>query len=192
MPAGAGGCLRCGEKYPPGAKFCPECGWAISSGGPGGGGSAPVKSPVRRRRKSVSEDPESLPEKSSSRKTVKIDPEDKESPLKKRTARNRVKIEPEAAPAEKEGAGKDGGDDAKGKDDLGCGGWCIVLAVLAAVISTVWYLLTSFPRTSFWIAAPIIGWYTVSGIGFKGGKAVLSILLLTGIVWWGLWAHSAL
>ena len=55
-----------------------------------------------------------------------------------------------------------------------------------------WYLLTSFPRTSFWIAAPIIGWYTVSGIGFKGGKAVLSILLLTGIVWWGLWAHSVL
>ena len=115
-----------------------------------------------------------------------------ESVQKKRISPPKAKNAPGSAPAEKEGAGKDGGDDAKGKDDLGCGGWCIVLAVLAAVISTVWYLLTSFPRTSFWIAAPIIGWYTVSGIGFKGGKAVLSILLLTGIVWWGLWAHSVL
>ena len=146
---------------------------------------------MRRGPKSDPEEDGSPPKKRAPRKRAKSDPEEDGSPPKKRAPRKRAKNDPGSAPADKESAGKDG-DDAKGKDDLGCGGWCVVLAVLAAVVLVAWYLLTSFPRTSFWIAAPIIGWYTVSGIGFKGGKAVLSILLLTGIVWWGLWAHSVL
>ena len=115
-----------------------------------------------------------------------------ESVQKKRISPSKTKNAPGSAPAEKDGSGKDGEAAAGGKEEPTCGEWIIGIAVLAAIVSSAWFLVTSFPKTCFWIAAPIIGWYTVSGIGFKGGKAVLSILLLTGIVWWGLWAHSVL
>lgn len=79
----------------------------------------------------------------------------------------------------------------KKDNDSGCIGWIFLLAILAGGVWLLWTLLTGFPRTCFWIIAPIASLGILFGIGFKGAKALLTILLMAGIIWWGLWAHHS-
>ena len=157
---------------------------------------------------------ESTPKSKTSRRKVKKDAESPtgESASKEKTPRKKVKKDGEQPAAETAPGKKISQEEEKKEtdssseeakpaevlpafskkknDDPGCVAGAVILAILGGGIWLLWILLTGFPRTCFWIIAPIAGLLILFGIGFKGGKAILTILLTGGIIWWGWWAHT--
>ena len=176
-------CQNCGTELRPGMKFCPECGKAVSDTADGSS-----RNPDTAERTG-----EPAPKAKTPRKRTKKESGNKAAPAAPPKppvlAVPPRKSKPPKFSPPPSSSGDKKSTDSKENEELGFWGGCVVLAISGGVLWLLWLFATGYPKTCFWIIAPVALLILID-IGFKRAKAILSVLLMGGIVWWGIWVHS--
>lgn len=101
-----------------------------------------------------------------------------------------INLPPDKTPVQEDAVKNIRNDSGKPNDNVGWGTGLVFLALAALLLWLGWLFVTGYPRTTFWIFAPIVG-CVILCYADKLNKVVI-ILLCCGIVFWGWWAHCSL
>ena len=100
-----------------------------------------------------------------------------------------INLPPDKTPVQEDAVKNIRNDSGKPNDNVGWGTGLVFLALAALLLWLGWLFVTGYPRTTFWIFAPIVG-CVILCYADKLNKVVI-ILLCCGIVFWGWWAHMS-
>lgn len=99
-----------------------------------------------------------------------------------------INLPPDKTPVQEDAVKNIRNDSGKPNDNVGRGTGLFFLALAALLLWLDWLFVTGYPRTTFWIFAPIVG-CVILCYADKLNKVVI-ILLCCGIVFWGWWVHT--